>query len=83
MVAGDSDPVHGWPPEDLKQPSMSPTRDIHGRLFFAIQDKVKKFCERLQTLNVTFEIFSEDITKLFLVLGGRRFDRINVRLYLI
>ena len=75
----DSNPLTGWPPEEVAAMSVEPaTSDIYGKLFFHLRETLHKFIDRLRGSKVSFKLFQLDIEDLNNALKEYSFDRIEV-----
>jgi hypothetical protein len=80
-----ADPLDGWPLEEVIQKLPSARNDIYGGLFMYLQDVLLEFCDKIQRLNVQFQLYQADALDLPGLMGQygmgyQHFDRIEVRL---
>lgn len=74
-----SDPIEGWPIDEVLKNELSPKNDIYGKLFYYIRDILEKFIIRLKSLKIDIEVHCCEAEKLAPRLTGQQFDRIDVR----
>ena len=79
-----TDPMQGWSfKEFLLRPR--PTRnDLYGSLYFYLQEQLQRFCKRIATLQIHFQLFELNALHLPNILkehgaGKNYLDRIEVR----
>jgi len=80
-----ADPMQGWPIDEVIQKAPPAKNDIHGSLFFYLQDVLWRFCHQIGSLKVDIQLFQVDALKLPSIVEQHRmgqcsFDRIEVEL---
>ena len=81
-----ADPLEGWPAQDVLKSGAQfgvPKNDIYSALHHHVLSTLKKFCNRLLTMNIDFYVLASDAADLpsflsTLPLQRRFFDRIEV-----
>lgn len=80
MLSDAEDPLSSWNLGDVLQANIGPaTNDRFGKLYGYLQSLLCKFYRRLATLEVEFQVHSQDIRKLPAAVGEQKFARIEVR----
>ncbi|KAI3326332.1 hypothetical protein HD806DRAFT_552587 [Xylariaceae sp. AK1471] len=72
-----SDPIEGWPIDEVLKNELSPKNDIYGKLFYYVRDMLEKFIIRLKSLKIDIEVHCCEAEKLATRLTGLQFDRIH------
>jgi hypothetical protein len=72
-------PRSGWRYDEYMKHATAAGKDEHGALFFYVRDLLTKFCTRVQSLRISFTMFSTNAQKLGSYLPDAKFDRIEVR----
>lgn len=80
-----ADPLDGWPLGEVIQKVPSARNDIYGGLFMYLQDLLLEFCNKIQRLDVQFQLYQADALDILGLIkqygmGYYHFDRIEVRL---
>lgn len=77
-----ADPLHGWSSKEVED-SLSglAVADIYGKLSYYICAVLRAFLLRLLSLQVSFQLFQEDVSDLLDHLKIGSFSRIEVRRY--
>jgi hypothetical protein len=78
-----ADPLDGWPLEEMILRVQPAKKDIYGCLYLHIQAILLRFLQRIEGLNVSFQLFCTDALELPGILkecgvGKHSFDRIEV-----
>ncbi|KAF0399376.1 hypothetical protein F8M41_009723 [Gigaspora margarita] len=85
------DPIHGWTTTDCSDPlsgwdllkvvqveNGTAKDDLYGKLFFYLRNQLELFVDRLQNLNINFDLYDEDALELGQKIKKKQFDRIYV-----
>ncbi|CAG8590219.1 hypothetical protein C2G38_2154188 [Gigaspora rosea] len=85
------DPVHGWTTTDCSDPlsgwdllkvvqveNGTTKDDLYRKLFFYLRNQLELFIDRLQNLNINFDLYDEDALELCQKIKKNQFDRIYV-----
>ncbi|CAG8525520.1 4280_t:CDS:1 [Dentiscutata heterogama] len=85
------DPEHGWTTTDCSDPlsgwdllkvvqveNGTAKDDLYGKLYFYLRNQLELFVDRLQNLNIKFDLYDEDALNLSQKIKKERFDRIYV-----
>jgi hypothetical protein len=75
-----ADPFEGWALEEILKKALPAKNDIHGCLFFYLQDILRQFCQRISSLKLSIQLVhvnAKDLPR-HLQLRQYLFDRIEV-----
>lgn len=74
-----ADPAGGWETKDvMATPLGALSNDSYGKLHFYVKGVLTSFCRRMQTLNISFNLYQEDAKSLTGYFSPGTFSRIEV-----
>ncbi|KAJ5798007.1 uncharacterized protein N7503_007303 [Penicillium pulvis] len=74
-----ADPLEGWSSEEVAATSSgAASADIYGKLFYYLQGLLRSFLNRLQSLEISFDLFQLDVAQLPDHMENDTFSRIDV-----
>jgi hypothetical protein len=74
-----ADPLDGWHRSDYLPHAPKAKHDTYGSLFFLLRHLLHKFCKRIHSGHVSFQMFAVDARQLPQRVGPDiKFDRIEV-----
>lgn len=73
-----SDPSDGWPILDIQQTSSPAPNDWYGKLFVYLHNLLEQFLDRLQKIQISFDLYNVDVNELPQYLEFDRYSRIEV-----
>lgn len=73
-----SDPLNGWPIQEVVRVQTIATEDIYGKLYVYLRDLFERFLSRLAQMEVNFELRSAHPTELLRIFQVNKFARIDV-----
>lgn len=76
-------PRDGWLFDEYMENAPAAKADEFGAIFFHIRGLLLKFCSRLRSSNISFQLFNMDARDIGRYLDDIKFDRIEVRQALI
>jgi hypothetical protein len=71
-------PRQGWLHSDYMRDASCAKADEFGAIFFHLRGLLLRFCRRVQTSNVSIQMFNMDARQLHNCIQGLKFDRIEV-----
>jgi hypothetical protein len=73
-----STPREGWLYSDYMNNAPAAKADEFGAIFFQIRELLLKFCKRIRTSKISFQLFNVDARELGDYVSDMKFDRIEV-----
>ncbi len=76
----DAGPFEGWDYYEYTKFAPKATNDVIGSLFFFLRDMLSRFCKRIKTIDIHFQLFNVDARMVpgYLDTQESQFDRIEV-----
>ncbi|KAH8593889.1 hypothetical protein B0O99DRAFT_546517 [Bisporella sp. PMI_857] len=73
-----ADPSDGWPILDVQQTPSLAQRDWYGKLFIYLHSVVESFLDRLENVQISFDLYNVDVKELPRYLEGNKYTRLEV-----
>lgn len=74
-----ADPSSGWSISDIQQTSSPALRDWYGKLFIYLHSVLEMFLDRLENIQISFDLYNVDVKELPQHLETNKYSRVEVR----